>query len=239
MSNYKDESYEIMDEDISEQQIQQSIRLGFIRKVYGIISFQLLITTIVVYFSIYNQFLNRFMISNPGFNYLSFFGVLFTEIPIFCCPSVASKVPLNYVLLLIFTLCESYLVAYMTLIYEPLSVLMCAGITLALVLGLTLYAIFTKTDMTLWGGGLVCLSVIFFILSLIGIFYSSLFYQTLLNCCGLFLFSLYLMYDTQLVIGKNKILISTDQYIIGALMIYIDIISIFIKILLLLGKKKK
>ena len=239
MSNYKDESYEIMDEDISEQQIQQSIRLGFIRKVYGIISFQLLITTIVVYFSIYNQFLNRFMISNPGFNYLSFFGVLFTEIPIFCCPSVASKVPLNYVLLLIFTLCESYLVAYMTLIYEPLSVLMCAGITLALVLGLTLYAIFTKTDMTLWGGGLVCLSVIFFILSLIGIFYRSLFYQTLLNCCGLFLFSLYLMYDTQLVIGKNKILISTDQYIIGALMIYIDIISIFIKILLLLGKKKK
>ena len=239
MSNYKDESYEIMDEDISEQQIQQSIRLGFIRKVYGIISFQLLITTIVVYFSIYNQFLNRFMISNPGFNYLCFFGVLFTEIPIFCCPSVASKVPLNYVLLLIFTLCESYLVAYMTLIYEPLSVLMCAGITLALVLGLTLYAIFTKTDMTLWGGGLVCLSVIFFILSLIGIFYRSLFYQTLLNCCGLFLFSLYLMYDTQLVIGKNKILISTDQYIIGALMIYIDIISIFIKILLLLGKKKK
>lgn len=239
MNNYKDESYEIMDEDISEQQIQQSIRLGFIRKVYGIISFQLLITTIVVYFSIYNQFLNRFMLSYPGFNYLCFFGVLFTEIPIFCCPSVASKVPLNYVLLLIFTLCESYLVAYMTLIFEPLSVLMCAGITLALVFGLSLYAIFTKTDMTLWGGGLVCLSVIFFILSLIGIFYRSLFYQTLLNCCGLFLFSIYLMYDTQIVIGKNKNLISTDQYIIGALMIYIDIISIFIKILLLFGKKKK
>ena len=239
MNNYKDESYEIMDEDISEQQIQQSIRLGFIRKVYGIISFQLLITTIVVYFSIYNHFLSSFMVSYPGFVYLFFFGALFTEIPIICCPSVASQVPLNYVLLLIFTLCESYLVAYITLFYEPLSVLMCAGITLALVFGLTLYAIFTKTDMTLWGGGLACLSVIFFILSIIGIFYRSLFYQTLLNCCGLFLFSIYLMYDVQLVIGKNKKLISTDQYIIGAMMIYIDIISIFIKILLLFGKKKK
>jgi FtsH-binding integral membrane protein len=239
MNNYKDESYEIMDEDISEQQIQQSIRLGFIRKVYGIISFQLLITTIVVYFSIYNHFLSSFMVSYPGFVYLFFFGALFTEIPIICCPSVASKVPLNYVLLLIFTLCESYLVAYITLFYEPLSVLMCAGITLALVIGLTLYAIFTKTDMTLWGGGIACLAIIFFILSIIGIFYRSLFYQTLLNCCGLFLFSIYLMYDVQLVIGKNKKLISTDQYIIGAMMIYIDIISIFIKILLLFGKKKK
>ena len=235
----KDESYEILDEDISEQQIQQSIRLGFIRKVYGIISFQLLITTIVVYLSIYNHFLSRFMVSYPGLVYLFFFGALFTEIPIICCPSVASQVPLNYVLLLIFTLCESYLVAYITLFYEPLSVLMCAGITLALVFGLTLYAIFTKTDMTLWGGGLACLSVIFFILSIIGIFYRSLFYQTLLNCCGLFLFSIYLMFDVQLVIGKNKNLISTDQYIVGALMIYIDIISIFIRILLLFGKKKK
>jgi FtsH-binding integral membrane protein len=239
MIAYKEETYENMDEDVSEQQIQQSIRLGFIRKVYGIISFQLLITTIVVYFSIYNHFLSSFMVSYPGFVYLFFFGALFTEIPIICCPSVASKVPLNYVLLLIFTLCESYLVAYITLFYEPLSVLICAGITLALVLGLTLYAIFTKTDMTLWGGGLACLSVIFIILSIIGIFYRSLFYQTLLNCCGLFLFSIYLMYDVQLVIGKNKKLISTDQYIIGAMMIYIDIISIFIKILLLFGKKKK
>mgnify|MGYP002626577315 CR=1 FL=1 len=239
MNNIKDESYEIMEEDISEQQIQQSIRLGFIRKVYGILLFQLLITTIVVYYSIYNQFLNRFLVSNPGFFYLSLFGTLCTEIPIICCPGVASKVPLNYTLLLIFTFCESYLVAYTTLIYEPLSVLMCAGITLALVFGLTLYAIFTKTDITLWGGGLVCLSVIFFILSIVGLFYRSFFYQTLLSCCGLFLFSIYLMYDTQLVIGKNKNLISTDQYIIGALMIYIDIISIFIQLLKLFGVRKK
>ena len=83
------------------------------------------------------------------------------------------------------------------------------------------------------------LSMIMLFLSIIGIFYTSAFYQSLINSCGVFLFSLYLIYDTQLVIGKNQKLISTDNYIVGALMIYIDIVSIFIKILMLFGKKKK
>ena len=57
-----------------------------------------------------------------------------------CCQSVAQEVPFNYILLIIFTLCESYLLAYTTIYYEPLHVLICAGITLAIVIGLTFYA---------------------------------------------------------------------------------------------------
>ena len=240
MSNYKDESYDVMEEDDkTEEQIQQKIRIGFIRKVYGIILFQLLISSIVIYFAVTSKHFQYFIASNPALIYLAIAGALLIEIPIICCQSVAQKVPLNYILLLGFTLCESYLLASTTITFEPLSVLMCAGITLAIVIGLTLYAIFTKTDLTVCGGALVSLSIIMIILSIIGIFYSSLFYQTLVNSFGVFLFSLYLIYDTQLVIGKNKNFISTDNYIVAALMIYIDIVTLFIKILLLFGKKKK
>ena len=239
MSNYKDDSFDIMEDDKTEEQIQQKIRIGFIRKVYGIILFQLLITTIVIYFATTSKIFQNFIASNPALIYLSLVGALLTEIPIICCKSAAQTVPLNYILLLGFTLCESYIMACTTIAFEPLSVLICAGITLSIVLGLTLYAIFTKTDLTVCGGTLVSLSIIMIILSIIGIFYTSLFYQTLINSFGVFLFSLYLIYDTQLVIGKNKNFISTDNYIIGALMIYIDIATLFIKILLLFGKKKK
>lgn len=239
MSNYKDESLDVFEEDKTEELIQQKIRLGFIRKVYGILLFQVLITTIVVYYATYSKVLQAFMISSPGFIYLCVAGAIFTEIPIICCPSVARKVPLNYILLLIFTMCESYLVASTTIYYEPVSVLICAGLTLCIVLALTFYAITTKTDVTMCGGALVSLSVIMIILGIIGIFYQSLFYQTFVNSFGVFLFSLYLIYDTQLVVGKKKNFISTDDYIVGALMIYIDIVTLFIKILLLFGKKKK
>jgi FtsH-binding integral membrane protein len=239
MSNYKEESFDNLEDDKTEEQIQQKIRLGFIRKVYGIISFQFLITTLVIYYAITSKTLQIFMVTNPSFVYLCLAGVIFTEIPILCCQSVAHKVPLNYILLLIFTLCESYILACTTIYYEPLSVLVCAGITLGIVVGLTLYAIFTKTDITMCGGALVSLSIILLVLSIIGLFFTSLFYQTLVNSCAIFLFSLYLIYDTQLVIGKNKKFISADDYIIGAMMIYIDIVTLFIKILMLFGKKKK
>ena len=239
MSGYVEESYEVLEEDKSEEQIQQKIRLGFIRKVYGILLFQLLLTTLIVFLTIRYRILSEFLLSNPAFLYLCIAGVLFTEIPIICCRSAAQKVPLNYILLLIFTICESFLVAHTTLYYEPLSVLICAGLTLAVVIALTFYAIFTKTDLTVCGGALAALSIISIILTIIGIFYSSLFYHTLISPFGVFLSSLYLIYDVQLVVGKNKVFLSTDSYIIGALMIYIDIIVLFLKILWLFGKKKK
>lgn len=239
MLNYKEDYLYEIEDDQTEQQIKQKIRLGFIRKVYGIILLQVLITTIAIYVAMISEGLRTFIQTNPAFIYLCIAGVLFTEIPVLCCKSIAQTVPLNYILLFIFTLCESYILASTTISFEPLSVLFCAGITLAIIFGLTIYACFTKTDLTMCGGALVSFSVIFLVLSIIGIFYDSLFYQALINSCGIFLFSLYLIYDTQLVIGNNKNFISSDDYIVGAMMIYIDIVSLFIKILLLLGKKKK
>ena len=51
MSEMKEDMIELMDEDRDdEKMIQAKLRLGFIRKVYGIIFFQLLITTGVIYF---------------------------------------------------------------------------------------------------------------------------------------------------------------------------------------------
>ena len=237
MSADKEESFDVIDDDNTEELIPKK-RLPFIRKVYLMILFQLLITTGVIYYSITSKFFYQFIAYNPSMLCLCLAGVLLTEISILCCQSVAQKIPLNYILLLIFTLCKSYLMANIAKNYKPLSVLICAGSTLAIVIGLTLYAIFTKNDITMCGGILVSLFMILIVLTIIGIFYTSAFYQTLVNSCGLFVFSLYLIYDIQLVIGKNKYFLSTDNYIFAALMIYIDIVSLFIRILRLFGKMK-
>ena len=189
--------------------------------------------------SIRFEALSKFLQGNPFFIYICLGGVIITEIPILCCTHVAQKVPTNYILLFLFTLFESFLVAFTTTFYEPKSVLICVCLTLAVVIGLTLFSIFTKTDMTVFGGLLTCFCIILFFLTNIGIFFRSELYQTFINACGVLLFSLYLIYDTQIVIGKNKHLLKTDGYIIGALIIYIDIVSLFIKILALFGKKKK
>ena len=54
--------------------------------------------------------------------------------------------------------------------------------------------------------------------------------------CGLgtFLFGCYLVIDTQMIIGGRTIQLSLDEEYIGAMMLYIDIIMIFIYLLQLL-----
>lgn len=52
------------------------------------------------------------------------------------------------------------------------------------------------------------------------------------------IYSAYIAIDTQLILGgKNKEL-SLDDYILGSVILYTDIISLFLKILQILGKKK-
>lgn len=53
---------------------------------------------------------------------------------------------------------------------------------------------------------------------------------------GALLFSFYLVYDTQLMMGgKHKYSISPEEYIFAALNLYLDIINIFLYILTIIG----
>ena len=53
---------------------------------------------------------------------------------------------------------------------------------------------------------------------------------------GALIFSLYIVYDTQLMMGgKHKYALSPEEYIFAALNIYLDIINLFRYILLIVG----
>lgn len=54
--------------------------------------------------------------------------------------------------------------------------------------------------------------------------------------CGALLFCIYLVYDTQMMMGgKHKYSISPEEYIFAALNLYIDIVNIFMYTLTILG----
>ena len=53
---------------------------------------------------------------------------------------------------------------------------------------------------------------------------------------GAVVFSLYLVYDTQLLMGgKHRYSISPEEYIFAALSIYLDVLNIFLYILMIVG----
>lgn len=57
-----------------------------------------------------------------------------------------------------------------------------------------------------------------------------------IGAAGAFVFSLYLIYDTQLMMGGNhKYSLDPEEYIFAALNIYLDVINLFMYILMIVG----
>ena len=216
--------------------IQSMMRLGFIRKVYGIISFQLLITVSICSLTFFDN-VNKFFVSNPAIFWVCLAFNIAIIFPLVCCKNIARSSPLNYILLTLWTICESYMIAFICTQYDPKIVITAAALTCAVTIAVSLYACTTKVDFTFLGAFLfaaVCLMLCF---GIILIFVNIRALHVLYCVLGVLVYSIYLIYDTQLVMGKFGLEYIMEDYILAALMIYIDIIQIFLYILQMFGRK--
>ena len=122
------------------------VRLGFIRKVYGILSVQLFVTTIFSLLAMVSDSVKKFMINNFGILLLMLLLAIFLPCVIVCCNGQMRQFPQNYIILGVFTLAESYLIGFICAYTKPEVVFMAASMTFVMVASLTIYAITTKND---------------------------------------------------------------------------------------------
>eukprot|EP01015_Nassula_variabilis_P010447 TRINITY_DN1838_c0_g2_i1.p1 TRINITY_DN1838_c0_g2~~TRINITY_DN1838_c0_g2_i1.p1 ORF type:complete len:183 (-),score=15.73 TRINITY_DN1838_c0_g2_i1:4-552(-) len=153
-----------------QSQLTANLRLNFIRKVFIILSCQLGLTVLITIWGMYDIAFKKFMVQHPGVFFLALALSVIVFYALACYTSVARTVPWNYVLLIVFTVCESYIVAHICAATKPDLVVMAAVMTLGICLSLLVYALTTKTDFTTMGGALfvVCCGLAL-ILSLIHI----------------------------------------------------------------------
>ncbi|KAJ0178099.1 hypothetical protein K1T71_005922 [Dendrolimus kikuchii] len=219
---------------------EKSIRRAFIRKVYSILMCQLLITMGFIALFLFHEPTKVWVHRNGWLFWVALVVMFVCLISMACCTNVRRKVPMNFIFLTIFTLAESFLLGIVTSVYDVSAVMMAVGITAGVCLALTLFAFQTKWDFTMMGGALVCATMILLIFGIIAIFLPT---NNILNlvyaALGALLFSLYLVYDTQLMMGgKHKYSISPEEYIFAALNLYLDIVNIFLYILMIIGITK-
>merc|ERR1719221_1888116 len=163
-----------------------------------------------------------------------------------CCSEIARKFPTNYIFLFAFTCFEGVLVGFVSAMYTWQSVVLAAGITVAVFLALTAYAFMSKTDFTGFGpyliGALFALIAFGFmicILRMCGVNVNML--MIFYDLIGVLIFVFYIIYDTQLIIGSNgghQFEFSIDDYAFAALTLYLDIINLFLHILALVGERR-
>ena len=173
---------------------EASDKIKFIRKVYAILSCQLILTAAMIGAVQYSTSFNKFTRSNQGLVYACCFGAIASMCAIMCC--FGRMVPHNFILLTIFTACEGYMVAGLTAFYPKETVLL-AGLSTALVtIALTVYALYTKTDIEIFYAMTFVLCIAMIPVAIIGFFIHTQFLHILYCCLGLLFYSIYLIIDT-------------------------------------------
>ncbi|OQV14484.1 putative Protein lifeguard 1 [Hypsibius exemplaris] len=218
---------------------EKSLRLGFIRKVYSILTLQLLVTFGFVALCVLEENIKRFVQANYWIVLIAWAIIFTTVILLTCFRNVARTSPGNYIILSVLTLAMSLAVGTSASLFEAEEVIMAMGITVAMTLALTAFSFQTKYDFTYRHGFLLIglIGLIFFGMfagiwhsRVLGVFYGFL---------GAMVFGMFLVVDTQLMLGgRHKFSYSPEDYIFAALSLYLDIINMFLYILQIFGASR-
>ena len=153
--------------EVSEEAIQMKVRAGFIRKVYGILSIQLIITFGAVFlFQI--PFFKSFIFLHQSLagNILILTSLVFMTLFLIlvCNKNVARQVPCNYIYLFAITLCESLACGIISSLYSFQIVATALALTIITTLAITFYACTTKTNFSYCRMGMyIAFSQLFFV----------------------------------------------------------------------------
>lgn len=216
---------------------EKAIRRAFIRKVYGILCVQLLVTMAIITPFMYHEPLRDYVRRSSTIYWISMVITLVCIIAMACCEGVRRKFPTNIIFLGVFTAAEGFMLGSLAARFQADAVLIAVGITAGVTLGLTLFAFQTKIDFTACGGMLCALLMILMVAGFILVFVgTSKIAMIGYGSAGALIFSLYIVYDTQLMMGgKHKYSLDPEEYIFASLNLYLDIINLFMYILMIVG----
>nr|AAF06327.1 lifeguard [Homo sapiens] len=221
----------------------KKVRRVFVRKVYTILLIQLLVTLAVVALFTFCDPCQGLCSGQPGWYWASYAVFFATYLTLACCSGPRRHFPWNLILLTVFTLSMAYLTGMLSSYYNTTSVLLCLGITALVCLSVTVFSFQTKFDFTSCQGVLfVLLMTLFFsglILAILLPFQYVPWLHAVYAALGAGVFTLFLALDTQLLMGNRRHSLSPEEYIFGALNIYLDIIYIFTFFLQLFGTNRE
>ncbi|XP_048216144.1 protein lifeguard 4 [Perognathus longimembris pacificus] len=200
------------------------IRMAFLRKVYSILSLQVLLTTVMSAVFLSFESIRTFVHGSPALILMFALGSLCL---IFALTLNRHKHPLNLYLLFGFTLLEALTVAIVVTFYDVYIVLQAFILTTAVFLGLTVYTLQSKRDFSKFGAGLFAVLWILCLSVFLKIFFYSATVELVLSAVGALLFCGFIIYDTHSLMHK----LSPEEYVLAAISLYLDVINLFLHLL--------
>ena len=213
-----------------------SMRSAFMVKVYGILCTQFIFTFGLLLITQIN-IIKEYLLSKSvlGIVLLCIASVIFltTFIIFLCNPKLLQKVPVNYIILLIITVCETVILVYVAAFYPSHYVIGAMAFVIAICVGIFFISTFNKIDIGYLYFAIISLCDLAFTYGLLAFIYRSYYLHFLYCLLGGIVFCLYIVFDTIMIRDH----FSYDDYILAAMTLYFDIIRLFIQILRILGSK--
>jgi len=207
------------------------IRMQFIRKVYSILTVQLLLTTGLSAISFFSDSYRLWIQSNFWLMVVSLIGAIGFMLLTYW---KRKSYPANLLFLAGFTALESYSISVVTSFYDARIVVEALLITLAIFVALTLFDCQTKYDFTSWipylFGGLWLLIIFGFMAAF---FPMNSTMELVYGGIAALIFSGYILVDTQLVMRHYHV----EEEIAAAISLYLDVLNLFLAILRILNSQ--
>ncbi|KAL4468702.1 hypothetical protein ABPG74_005205 [Tetrahymena malaccensis] len=223
-----------------------SAQRNFIKKVFSIVFFQLLVTSIFSALSMYIIQFQRFQLEYYALLFIALGLIIFTQISVFASRNAARKVPLNYILLLLFTISWAHIVSFLCGGFSinqdgtynernQMIIFLSVIVTFSIVLSLTFLAYTTSIDFQFKGTVCSVLGAALAIISILICIGFPFIYITYSLFSGI-TFGFYLVFDLHAIMDGKYEDITLDDYIIASMLIYVDIIMLFIRTLEILSR---
>ncbi|XP_077496857.1 protein lifeguard 4-like [Amblyomma americanum] len=208
------------------------VRLGFLRKVYGILSVQLLATTVIAAFGMFTPAVKLYISQNQ---WMVMGAFIMSMVLLLALMVKRRETPTNYFLLTAFTFVQAFTVAVVVSFYDQMAVLQAFLLTMGVTGGLTLYTFQSKRDFSTWGAGLYAFLMVLLMGSLLQFFLTSSHLEFVLSLGGAVLFSFFIIFDTHMLMHR----VSPEEYILATIELYLDIINLFLHILRIIGEARR
>ncbi|GLV36173.1 N-methyl-D-aspartate receptor-associated protein [Carabus blaptoides fortunei] len=211
---------------------EKTVRRAFARKVFAILTILLLKTFSFIALCVYCEPVRKFWADNIVTILFAMPVYLIAAFTIICVKSARRTYPWNYIILFAFSSSLSYMIGGLSSFYSGTTIMIAFGMTAVLVASLVIFACQTRWDFTGWrmfgfSSGILLLLIVVSSLSCL-----SRAGEIWLAGLGIFVFSMLLIYDVQLIIsGTHKYKISPEEHIFAVTILYLDIMNIFLYIL--------
>ncbi|XP_035376380.1 LOW QUALITY PROTEIN: protein lifeguard 2-like [Electrophorus electricus] len=217
----------------------KNIRCVFVHKVYFILMLQLFVTVAVVTLCTFYAPVKFYIQTHPVLYSACTLLFLGTYLTLACCGDVRRQFPWNLILLTIFTLCMAGTLGFVSSYYNTKSVLLCLVITATVCFCVTVFSFQSKIDVSSYQGLLIILCMVLLFCAVLMGFVVPFGYvpwlHGLYGSVGAIVFTMFLAFDTQLLMGNKHNAISPEEYIFATLSLYMDIVQLFSFLLHLFG----